>query len=233
MTEPLHQPAGEPQETDRAPSIQGELAIVLLALVSVALLVFEVASDATAEEQRVIEKIDLCIAVIFLGEFAWRLARADDRRQFFKRYWWELLASIPLTSEMTQALRGIRVLRIVRLLRLLRIVRLGVRLKILANRMEQFAGETSLPLLGIIVGAIMISGALGFHYLEFGVNQNVDSFEDSLWWAAATVTTVGYGDIYPVTTGGRLVAFLLMVSGIGAVGVFTAEIAAYVVRTKR
>ncbi len=229
--EPREAPA-EPGER-KGPSIKGELFIVALALVSVALLLFEVAADVSPEGQKLIEKLDLGIAVVFLGEFSWRLARATDRRLFFKRHWWELLASIPLTSEMTQALRGLRVLRVVRLMRLLRVVRLGVRLHILAQQAESFAGETSLPLLGFVVGSITFCGALGFHYVEFGVNPNVDSFGDSLWWAAVTVATVGYGDIFPITTAGRLVAVLLMVTGIGALGVFTAEIAGYVIRSKK
>lgn len=59
---------------------------------------------------------------------------------------------------------------------------------------------------------------------------NITSFGDSLWWAVATVTTVGYGDVYPVTLVGRLIATALMVVGISLVGVVTAAVAAWFVR---
>ena len=65
------------------------------------------------------------------------------------------------------------------------------------------------------------------------VNQNVHGFFDSFWWAMSTVTTVGYGDIYPVTTEGRIVAIFLMLAGIGTLGVYTAAIANYVIRQNR
>src|SRR5436305_3777312 len=82
-----------------------------------------------------------------------------------------------------------------------------------------------------VVGAITLSAALGFHRFEAGVNPNVKSFWDSFWWAIVTMTTIGYGDIYPVTTGGRVVAILLMFAGIGTLGIVTAAIAAYFVKS--
>jgi voltage-gated potassium channel len=76
----------------------------------------------------------------------------------------------------------------------------------------------------------LLGATLGFHSFEFGPNPNVANLWDSFWWAMVTVTTVGYGDIYPVTSGGRLIAIALMLVGIGTLGVFTATIAGYVVR---
>lgn len=82
-----------------------------------------------------------------------------------------------------------------------------------------------------VVAAITLAAALGFYRFESGVNPNVKSFWDSLWWAIVTMTTIGYGDIYPVTTGGRVVAILLMFAGIGTLGIVTAAIAAYFVKS--
>lgn len=82
-----------------------------------------------------------------------------------------------------------------------------------------------------VVAAITFSGAWAFDHFERGANEKVRSFWDSLWWAVVTMTTIGYGDIYPETAGGRLSAVYLMFAGIGVLGVSTAAIAAYFVKT--
>ncbi len=83
------------------------------------------------------------------------------------------------------------------------------------------------------VVSVTAIGALAFHAVEAGRNPGVTSFGDSLWWAFVTITTVGYGDIVPVTATGRAVGALLMFVGIGAVGAMTAAIAAYLIRLDR
>jgi voltage-gated potassium channel Kch len=80
------------------------------------------------------------------------------------------------------------------------------------------------------VGSVALLGAVGFHAAERGVNLHVRSFADSLWWSMVTMTTIGYGDVYPVTPWGRLIALVLMFLGIGTLGVSTAAIAAYFVQ---
>ena len=63
-------------------------------------------------------------------------------------------------------------------------------------------------------------------------DANIDSYPDALWWAATTITTVGYGDRFPMSPAGRGVAVVLMVAGIAMFGVITASIAAYFVEQK-
>jgi voltage-gated potassium channel len=58
-----------------------------------------------------------------------------------------------------------------------------------------------------------MTGAVLFYFLEKGVNPHVTSFFDAIWWAMVTITTVGYGDIYPITMGGKIVAMVVMVGG--------------------
>ena len=210
-----------------------EFFILFLALASVLLLALEVAGDISSEQQRMIELIDVGIACIFLTEFIYRFVKAERKGVFFKRHWWELLASIPITNEVAQSLRGLRLLRLVRLLRLLRLIRFMVRVRILLNRSRAFSKDTSLIYLATVVSVIVFASALAFHYFEVNENKSVTSFWDSFWWAMVTVTTVGYGDIFPITVGGRLVGIFLMLTGIGTLGAFTASIASYAVRQKR
>jgi voltage-gated potassium channel len=68
-------------------------------------------------------------------------------------------------------------------------------------------------------------GALGVFIFESESNRAIGSFGDALWWAVVTATTVGYGDVSPVTLEGRLIAVVLMLTGIGVIGVFTATVA--------
>ncbi len=86
--------------------------------------------------------------------------------------------------------------------------------------------------LTIITLAIIIIGTFGLLILEKDKNQNIDSFGDALWWSLVTVTTVGYGDIYPITLGGRIIATVVMLFGIGFLGMFTATVASIFVERK-
>jgi voltage-gated potassium channel len=210
-------------------TILDDLLMVILSLVSVFLLIFEVVHDQSAEQSQVLHHADLMIAFIFLSEWTIRFIKAPDRPLFARRHWWELLASIPLSIDTIQALRGLQLLRI---LRLIRLIRLAVRLKVLLDASQRFTEQTYLVYIMTVTGLIIMGGALGFHYVEFGVNPNVKSFWDSFWWATVTTTTIGYGDIYPVTIAGRLIAILVMFTGIGTLGVFTATIAAYIIKQK-
>jgi voltage-gated potassium channel len=213
-------------------SIRNELFIIVLAVVSAIILIIDLAAELSPEDREFLGRVDFVIALLFLTEFTVRLVRSPDRKTFLKKYWWELLASIPITNELTQSLRGLRLLRVVRLMRILRVVRLAVRLRILAERSERFAGKTHIIAITTTAGLVVLTGSLLFHFFESGTNQNVKSLWDSFWWAMVTVSTVGYGDIYPVTTGGRLTAMVMMVIGVGVLGSYVATITNYVVRTK-
>lgn len=203
---------------------------MLLAMVSVSLIVIEALQELSPHQRELFERVDLVIASLFLAEFVYRLLRAENRRRFWARSWWELLAAIPVTSDMARTLRGVQLFRVIRFIRVLRIVRLGVRLHVLLARMRAFGKATHLVTITVTVTIIIFGGAVAFHYFEFGHNPNVKSFWDSAWWSLITVTTVGYGDIYPMTGEGRVIAAALLLIGLAAFGVFTASIASWMTR---
>ena len=220
-------------DESKAPSLRAEFFVLLLALVSVGLLLFELVAELAPHQRAILERVDLVIAFVFLGDFLWRWRQAENRKRFFVTSWWELLAAIPLTHEITQTLRGLRLLRLVRLVRLLRVIRFVTRMKIILDRARLFGEKTHLIMITVVVVSIVVTSAAAFHYFEFGVNENVRGFGDSVWWAIVTVTTVGYGDIYPITTAGRVVATLLLIVGLGTFATWAGALAAWIVEGRK
>ena len=160
----------------------------------------------------------LCRAVawatwaLFAVDYFARLALASDRRAFVIRYWLDLLIiALPL-------LRPLRLLRLAALLRIL-------------NRRAS-AGLRGRLVVYVAGGAVLLAfcGALAVLDAERGhPGANILTFGDAMWWAATTMTTVGYGDRYPVTATGRLAAVALMIGGIAVLGVVTATLASWLV----
>lgn len=195
-----------------------DLGLVFLAILSTGLLVFEITHDVTFSTSKLISRLDIGIALIFLADFVYGFTQARDKAKFFQKRWYELLASIPITSTTTQILRSLRLLRV------LRIIRLMARMRRVA---DFYLDGAKFQLFSIIltVFTLVFMGAVAFHSYEFGINQNVHNLFDSFWWAMVTVTTIGYGDIYPVTTAGRIVAMMLMIIGIGTIGTVVGSVA--------
>lgn len=195
--------------------ISADIILALLAVLSVALLTFEIVAESGVINMAYIYAIDTLICGIFLSHWISRLRKAESKAEFIRSNWWELLASIPAYVEPTGVLR---------------FVRLVVRLRILFNTSRHLLKHAYSLEIFTLFGCIMFGGADMFHAFEYGINENVHTFFDSVWWSMVTITTVGYGDISPVTTGGRLVSMALMMLGIGFLGLTTAHVAKHLVK---
>lgn len=149
---------------------------------------------------------------LFVVDLAVRVVLAPDRRRYLLRHWFDVLVvALPL-------LRPLRLLRLVPLLRVL-------------NR-RATAGLRGRLAVYVAGGAALLAfcGALAVLDAErANPDANIINFGDAIWWAAATMTTVGYGDRYPTTGAGRLAAVALMVAGIAVLGVVTATLASWLV----
>ncbi|MCK5738094.1 ion transporter [bacterium] len=99
-------------------------------------------------------------------------------------------------------------------------------------RMLKRLRKEAMPRVILLTLLTMLVGTIGIHTFEFMKNDNIGTIWDALWWSFVTITTVGYGDIFPVTTGGRITAVFVMLMGIGFLGMFTATVASIFVEDK-
>jgi voltage-gated potassium channel len=198
----------------------------LLALLVVPALILE--NRSTSPD---VQRIAFAINWIVWGSFCFHLLIAivaDPTWETLRRRWFDVLLvliSPPfLVPTYLQATRSLRVLRVLRLLRLIRVgvvATFGFRMTQRLLRHKQF------HYIGLVAICVIGLGATGLFLLEGETNPSIHSFGDALWWAVVTATTVGYGDVSPTTTEGRLIAVVLMVTGIGVIGVFTATVASF------
>jgi voltage-gated potassium channel len=151
---------------------------------------------------------------IFVIDLVVRLALADERLRYLVRHWYDVLVIVlPL----------LRPLRLLRLIPLLSVLNRRAQTRLRGRVVIYVAGGASL---------LAFCAALAVLDVErSSTDANITDFGDAMWWAVTTMTTVGYGDRYPVTGVGRLVAFALMVGGIALLGTVTATLASWLVET--
>ena len=169
--------------------------------------------------------IDNTICVFFFAEFCIRFYRSENKLAFMKWGWIDLISSVPAVSY----LRAGRVLRLIRLLRLIRAFRSTQSFVKYVFRNKAKGAFTSVTILAIL---LIIFSSIAILQVEKDPNSNIKTAEDAIWWAYVTITTVGYGDKFPVTTEGRIIAAVLMTAGVGLFGTFTAYVSSWFVVVK-
>jgi voltage-gated potassium channel len=177
------------------------------------------------ETRRVLQLLDYGICVVFFIDFLHQLITAKNKWQYLKWGWIDLVSSIPM-ADFLQAGRLVRIMRIIRILRAFRSIS-HVLKYIFANRIRGTFTSVSVVAIGMV-----IFSAIAILQVETEPESNIRTAEDSIWWAYVTITTVGYGDRFPVTTLGRMIAAALMTIGVGLFGTFTAWVASWFVEEK-
>jgi len=200
-----------------------ELTFAILSIISAALLVYEVAVPLSRAELFVIGALDFATVVLFAFDFIIGVYRAPKRRWKYARdNWVNLLAAIPFTSG---AFRSFRLFRLFRLVNLVyRASDQDSSYRWLAMQIRSYANLVTFSVVALMAGSI------AFYSVEQSVNPNIQSYWDAVWWSFVSATSLGYGDIVPVTTGGRVVAILLMVIGIGIIGTVAGLVGGYTLR---
>jgi voltage-gated potassium channel len=227
---------GQPMESGSEPDVHFSnayelfiLVLTVFSLIIMAALLLPTLSPATVT---VLETYDNVICVVFLFDFGRRLrASASKRAYFFRgRGWLDLLGSVPSLGvfQFTAVLRLARLSRLARITRLLRgDNKRSLTKDILANRGEYAVFVTITTALVVL----SLSSVLVLQFESHSAQANIKTGGQALWWALVTLTTVGYGDTYPVTAGGRIVAAVVMIAGVGIIASLASILARVMIPT--
>jgi voltage-gated potassium channel len=210
-----------------------DLSMAGLALVYILAGLFEDHPHGVLNPQNLVP-IELGITVIFFAEFSARFYAASSRSAYLRRHWVDLLALLP-------GVRGLRLLRLGRIIYVLqaaRFLRLGVFARFLVqservgSQVRWIAKRNGVHVVLLAALGLAVVGGSIVWELEHASNQSFASFGDAIWWAFATMTTVGYGQ-GPMTLPGRVIGGVIMVVGIGCFGLITATVTTYFIEHGR
>lgn len=196
--------------------------VIVLSIYILGALVVDTAYKLPPETSTLLQYFDNAICVVFFVEFCVRLYQAEDKLRFMRWGWIDLISSVPM-------LDFLRAGRLLRLIRLLRVVRAFRSIHSLFDYVFRNRAKGALTSASITAILLVIFSAIAILQVEKDPNSNIKTAEDALWWAYVTITTVGYGDKFPVTTEGRIIAAMLMTAGVGLFGTFTAYVASWFV----
>ncbi len=204
-----------------------DLFIGMLCVMSLTIMALQFLMPANAPAQDVFTIMDLLLCCIFMADFVGRLWRAHPKRKYL--FWqgiFDFLGSVPFGA--------LRIFRIFRLFRVVRVLRIGGPKRILHEFVERRA-ESVLYITIILALTLLTIGAwLVLFFESKNPDANIKNGGDAIWYSIVTITTVGYGDRFPVTMGGRLVGVSIMITGIGIFGVITSFMAnAFMSPTKK
>jgi voltage-gated potassium channel len=203
--------------------------ILVLTVFSLAIMVL-LLLPLNEETKTLLRMYDNAICVVFLGDFAFNLAGARPRRGYFigQRGWLDLLGSIPSVGVFQLG----ALFRLARLSRLARITRLlrgqagkDLVIDVLQNR-SQYATFITILLAGIVLS---VASILVLQFEAGAPDGNIKTGGEAIWWGLVTITTVGYGDYFPVTLMGRLTGIFVMFAGIGIIGALASILASLLV----
>lgn len=212
--------------------------LLILAIGSLPVLLLEFGrSDMTHSDRVFLDVVNVVVLVAFALDYFVELAVARHRLSYVRGEWTSLLIVLAQAAALVPALTALGVLRILRAGRAWRGIVVLARVLAIGGAASR-EGRTILRrhaagfALGV-AGFTWLTSAVAFTMTEdVGANGRVQSFFDALWWSSTTITTVGYGDIAPVTVAGRLVGVVTMVVGISTFAVVTAKVAEFLVRTR-
>lgn len=187
-----------------------EMPLLILAFVMIPLLIGPMVWEMSPREESTFIMLDYFIWAIFAIDLIIKVAISPHRLNYLRRHWLEVL---------------VVVVPFFRPLRILRIFIFGSRAWVGARRLVNVDFIIIYGIGLVIIAATVVAS------VEGGEGASINSFADALWWAVVTITTVGYGDMVPVTLAGRAVGFILMLGGIAFFSGVTANLASFLIKS--
>lgn len=188
----------------------------IMSIIAVIIVMVGYSAGLSKRDARIVNILDYIVYWIFVADYVIRFISYKDKKRFLKYNIIDLIAIIPFmyisSLSFGNAFKLIRVMTYV--------------IRLLFNIKEILFTNGFIYALSIIT-IITLLGAIGMYFCEVNVNEGISKFEDALWWSIVTVTTVGYGDITVITRAGRIIAIMLMFTGVGFISMLTSTMSTY------
>lgn len=220
------------EDTDTLSGRRFDLFIQLLIILSLISFTIETLQNLPDTLRYALNVFEIVTVLIFTIEYILRVVVADSKRKFIFSFYGviDLLAILPFYLATGVDLRSLRILRLFRLFRILKLFRFSETLQRFQTVFIKVKSE--LALFAIAAFFLLYLSSVGIYYFEHEAQpENFGSIFHCLWWSVATLTTVGYGDVYPVTVGGKIFTSFIVLIGIGIVAVPTGILASALTKT--
>jgi voltage-gated potassium channel Kch len=194
-----------------------ELFILAVSILSIINLVLAAVFEFRSSYWWLVAMVDIALTVIFVIDFSFRLRTAPSKRGYLwnGRGVFDLLGCLP----------GMRIFRLFRIVRAVRVIRRLGGPRVLHDVRTQFASGTLYLIVFLGLTTLEVVGLLELYFEQDAPGANITTGGDALWWGYVTATTVGYGDQFPVTTGGRIVGTLMLTIGVALFATFSGFLA--------
>ncbi len=199
-----------------------ELFALILCVFALCSLAVQNISQPSVEVFKILIYADYFTCSLFFVDFLASLYFARNRRAYFLKWGWiDLLSSIPAIEPMRWG-RAARILRVLRVLRGLRAT------KIIASAILRRRSQSAFLAVCLVSFLLIVFSSIAVLHVEAGASgANIASADDAVWWSVVTITTVGYGDRFPVTAEARLIGAILMITGVGLFGTLSGFVASW------
>ena len=195
-----------------------QFTLLVLSVLALAAIAAETFLTLPPEIARILRGLDLIACSAFFLDFLIRFRAAESKWAFMKWGWIDLVASIPNIA-------ALRLGRFVRVLRILRLIRAIGSLHRLVTTLATNKTRGGIAFVVVAMFLLIVFASIAILLCETQPASNILTAGDAVWWSVTTVTTVGYGDCFPVTAAGRVVAMTLMLAGVGLFGGLSGVIA--------